>query len=216
MFFLFLFFYDFFFFIRMVPVTKYIKGTTLVRNTYLPITEMNDSQGLLQRIEEEKNDNDKADIRSLRGNLETLRMDHDAFWTSAEREKKDIHQKIETLEVIHTTEFRILLNCPFLNWQNLFIGTHLWNQQALQRACHRKPRTQSWNCCFDQETSSGRRCMQSQSGNREYHRTCRIHSVRHVGGNHQWNNSVLPYNFWCRNEDHVEKNHDEARTVKGS
>ena len=93
----------------------FIKGTTLVRNTYLPITEMNDSQGLLQRIEEEKNDNDKADIRSLRGNLETLRMDHDAFWTSAEREKKDIHQKIETLEVIHTTEFRILLNCPFLN-----------------------------------------------------------------------------------------------------
>lgn len=62
MFFLFLFFYDFFFFIRMVPVTKYIKGTTLVRNTYLPITEMKDSQGLLQRIEEEKNDNDKADI----------------------------------------------------------------------------------------------------------------------------------------------------------
>ena len=105
----------FFFFIRMVPVTKYIKGTTLVRNTYLPISSMKDSQGLLQRIEEEKNDNDKADIRSLRGNLETLRMDHDAFWTSAEREKKDIHQKIETLEVIHTTEFRILLNCPFLN-----------------------------------------------------------------------------------------------------
>ena len=97
----------------MVPVSKYIKGTTLVRNTYLPITEMKNSQGLLKRIEEEKNDNDKADIRFLRGNLETLRMDHDSFRTSAEREKKDIHQKMETLEVIHTTEFRILLNCPF-------------------------------------------------------------------------------------------------------
>ena len=110
MFFLFLFFYDFFFFIRMVPVTKYIKGTTLVRNTYLPISSMKDSQGLLQRIEEEKNDNDKADIRSLRGNLETLRMDHDAFWTSAEREKKDIHQKIQTLEV--KRDF-ILLNLEY-------------------------------------------------------------------------------------------------------
>ena len=84
----------------MVPVTKYIKGTTLVRNTYLPITEMKDSQGLLQRIEEEKNDNDKADIWFLTGNLETLRMDH---------------EKIKTLKVIHTSEFRILLNCPFLN-----------------------------------------------------------------------------------------------------
>merc|ERR1719362_2519249 len=27
----------------MVPVSKYIKGTTLLRNTYLPITEMKDS-----------------------------------------------------------------------------------------------------------------------------------------------------------------------------
>ena len=94
----------------MVPVSKYIKGTTLVRNTYLPITEMKDSQGLLKRIEEEKNDNDKADIRFLRGNLETLRMDHDSFLTSVEREKKDIHQKIQTLEV--KRDF-ILLNLEY-------------------------------------------------------------------------------------------------------
>ena len=94
----------------MVPVSKYIKGTTLVRNTYLPITEMKDSQGLLKRIEEEKNDNVKADIRFLRGNLETLRMDHDSFLTSAEREKKDIHQKIQTLEV--KRDF-ILLNLEY-------------------------------------------------------------------------------------------------------
>ena len=99
-----------FFFIRMVPVSKYIKGTTLVRNTYLPITEMKDSQGLLKRIEEEKNDNVKADIRFLRGNLETLRMDHDSFLTSVEREKKDIHQKIQTLEV--KRDF-ILLNLEY-------------------------------------------------------------------------------------------------------
>ena len=94
----------------MVPVSKYIKDTTLVRNTYLPIQEMKDTQGLLKRIKEEKNDNDKADIRILRGNLETLRMDHDTFWTSAEREKKDIHQKIQTLEV--KRDF-ILLNLEY-------------------------------------------------------------------------------------------------------
>jgi hypothetical protein len=88
-----------FFFIRMVPVSKWIKGTTLVRNTYLPITEIEDSQGLLKRIKEEKNDNAKADIQSLRGKVETLRMDHDSYWTTEEREKKDIHQKIKTLEV---------------------------------------------------------------------------------------------------------------------
>jgi hypothetical protein len=72
----------------MVPVSKWIKGTTLVRNTYLPITEIEDSQGLLKRIEEEKNDNAKADIQSLRGKVETLRMDHDSYWTTEEREKK--------------------------------------------------------------------------------------------------------------------------------
>ena len=63
----------------MVPVSKYIKGTTLLRNTYLPITEMKDSRGLLKRIEEEKNDNAKADILSLKGKVETLRMDHDSY-----------------------------------------------------------------------------------------------------------------------------------------
>lgn len=90
-----------FFFIRIVPVTKWIKGTTLVRNTYLPITEMQDSKGMLKRIEEEKNDKDntKEDIQSLRGNFETLRMDHDSFQTSAEREKNDISNKFKTLEV---------------------------------------------------------------------------------------------------------------------
>ena len=75
-----------FFFIRMVPVSKYIKGTTLVRNTYLPITY--NSQGLLKRIEEENNDNANADIQSLKGKVETLRMDHDSYWTTEEREKK--------------------------------------------------------------------------------------------------------------------------------
>ena len=76
-------------------VSKYIKGTTLVRNTYLPIQEMKDSRGLLKRIEEEKNDNAKADIQALRGKVET----HDSYWTTEEREKKDIRQTIKTLEV---------------------------------------------------------------------------------------------------------------------
>ena len=95
----FVFFYDFFFFIRMVPVSKYIKGTTLVRNTYLPISSMKDSQGLLQRIEEENNDNANADFQSLKSKVETLRMDHDSYLTTEEREKNNIHQKIKTLEV---------------------------------------------------------------------------------------------------------------------
>ena len=54
---------------------------------------------MLNKIEEEKNDNTKADIQSLRGNLETLRMDHDSFQTSAELEKNDILKEIKTLEV---------------------------------------------------------------------------------------------------------------------
>ena len=57
---------------------------------------------MLQRLEKEKNDKDtntNTDIQSLRGNLDTLRMDHDSFQTSAEREKNDIHSKIKTLEV---------------------------------------------------------------------------------------------------------------------
>ena len=83
----------------MVPVSKYIKGTTLVRNTYLPISDMKDSRGLLKRIEEENNDNANANIQSLKSKVETLRMDHDSYWTTEEREKKDIHQKIKTLEV---------------------------------------------------------------------------------------------------------------------
>ena len=85
----------------MVPVSKYIKGTTLVRNTYLPIKKMEDSNDYLRRLEKERNDKDNAntDIQSLRGNLDTLRMDHDSFQTSAEREKNDIHSKIKTLEV---------------------------------------------------------------------------------------------------------------------
>ena len=83
----------------MVPVTKYIKGTTLVRNTYLPISSMKDSQGLLQRIEEENNDNANADFQSLKSKVETLRMDHDSYLTTEEREKNNIHQKIKTLEV---------------------------------------------------------------------------------------------------------------------
>ena len=60
---------------------------------------MGDSKGMLNKIEEEKNDNTKADIQSLRGNLETLRMDHDSFQTSAELEKNDILKEIKTLEV---------------------------------------------------------------------------------------------------------------------
>ena len=57
---------------------------------------------MLQRLEKEKNDKDtntNTDIQSLRGNLDTLRMDHDSFQTSAEREKNDIKSKIKTLEV---------------------------------------------------------------------------------------------------------------------
>ena len=63
---------------------------------------MEDSNDMLQRLEKEKNDKDtntNTDIQSLRGNLDTLRMDHDSFQTSAEREKNDIHSKIKTLEV---------------------------------------------------------------------------------------------------------------------
>ena len=78
-----------------------IKGTTLLRNVYLPITKLEDSKGMLETIEEENTnkDNTKKDIQSLRGNLETLRMDHDSFQTSAEREKNGIHKKIKMLEV---------------------------------------------------------------------------------------------------------------------
>ena len=61
----------------------------------------NQPSTLFLRIEEEKNDKDntKEDIQSLRGNFETLRMDHDSFQTSAEREKNDIHNKFKILEV---------------------------------------------------------------------------------------------------------------------
>ena len=107
-----MFFYDFFFFIRMVPVSKYIKGTTLLRNTYLPITEMKDSRGLLKRIEEEKMTTLRRTFCHWKEKLRLLGWTMIHIGPLSNVKKKDIHQKIKTLEV--KRDF-ILLYCRFLS-----------------------------------------------------------------------------------------------------
>ena len=37
-----------------------------------------------------------------------------------------------------------------------------------------------------------------------------------MGGNHKWNNGVLPYNFGRPDDDSLEKNDGEDRTVEES
>lgn len=69
-----------------------------MRNLFLPITKLEDSKGMLARIEEEKDDK-HTEVQSLKGNHETLRQDHDSFKTSAAQERTLMQNQIQSLEV---------------------------------------------------------------------------------------------------------------------
>ena len=69
---------------------------------------------------------------------------------------------------------------------------------------------QTWNCCFEQEIRNG----QSQSWDQECGSTGRIYPIWYVGGNHQRDNSILPYHFGRPDDNSVEKNYGEDWTVK--
>ena len=79
-----------------------IKGTTLTRNIFLPTTKVEDSKGMLTRIEEEKDDDkDKTQtaLQSLKDIHETLRKEHDSFKTSVAHERTLMQNQIKSLEV---------------------------------------------------------------------------------------------------------------------